>query len=105
MNIFSQHAKYYVARDLAVFKRLGMRLVTKLEPFDPRVKLAPSRRDTLQADGGRELHAEGTVRVNTPGRDLPESVQRVSEGEAQQCAWGRGSTDSKQTVWRGNSDV
>lgn len=47
--------------------------------------------------GGRELHAGGTMRANTPERGLSESFQRVSEGEAQQCARGRGGTDvSKQ---------
>ena len=97
MNIFFTACKVLWSQGLAVLKRLGMRLATKLEPFDPRVKLTLTRRDTLQDDGGRELHAEGTVGVNTPERDLTESVQRVSEGEAQQCARDRGGSDeSKQ---------
>lgn len=61
MNIFFTACKVLWSQGLAVFKRLGMRLVTKLEPFDLRVKLTLTRRDTFQDDGGRELHAEGTV--------------------------------------------
>lgn len=77
-----------------------MRLVTKLEPFDLRVKLTLTRRDTFQDDGGRELHAEGTVGVNTPERGLSESVQRVSEGEAQQCARGSDKANSVERKFR-----